>query len=329
MKKMLIRIIKNYKDRNYSQYSPNASMEWDGIRFTEEDVKECDGVVVLNTLKKKVTLKCPVDNIIAIMQEPYHVGDTDWMDSKLEQFRYVFTNHIPSSIGNKSEIILSHGALPWHVMKTYDELKAMSDPMTKENVISCIASNLTRWPGHKKRVEFIDYLKEHNKLEIDFYGKGTKFIKDKWDAIAPYKYSIVIENNDIDHYWTEKISDVYLGYALPFYFGCTNIDEYFPSDSYIWINIHDPQKALETMREAIESNEWEKRLDSITEARRRVLDEYNLFPMIASFAKANFRDKLSHKITLKPFVHDWRMRFKRYIDRKKAKFSKLFGHKNK
>jgi hypothetical protein len=328
-KKMLIRIIKNYKDRNYAQYSPNASMEWDGVRFTEEDVKECDGVVILNTLKKRVALKCPMENIVAIMQEPYHTGDTDWMDSKLEQFRYVLTNHIPSSVGNNTEIILSHGALPWHVFKSYDELKAIGGPMDKPNVISCIASNLTRWPGHKKRVEFIEYLKEHNELGIDFYGKGTKFIEDKWDAIAPYKYSIVIENNDIDHYWTEKISDVYLGYALPFYFGCTNINEYFPAESYIWIDINDPQKALQTMREAIENNEWEKRLDAILEARRRVLDEYNLFPMMASFIQANFSDKPRQKMILKPFVYDLKTRFSRYIDRKKIKFSRLLENKNK
>lgn len=322
---MLIRIIKNYKDRNFTGYSPNGSMKWDDIEFTEEPVGICDGVIVLNTPKKRVSLKCPTDNIAVIMQEPYHQGDTDWMDSQLEQYRYVFTNHTPSVIGKNTQIILSHGALPWHVLKGYDELKAINTPMEKEKVISCIASNLTRWPGHKKRVAFIEYLKEYNDLGIDFYGKGTQFIEDKWDGIAPYKYSIVIENNDIDDYWTEKISDVYLGYGLPFYFGCTNINHYFPEDSYIWIDISNPKEALETMKTAIENNEWEKRIGAIAEARRRVLDEYNLFPMVAAFAKSHFFERDGKRTVIKPFQHDINTRIKRYIERKKKKLLKLVG----
>lgn len=321
---MLVQIIKNYKD-SYRDYSPGRSMMWDDITFTEEKVKECDFVVVLNTPKKSVTVKCAPDNIMAIMQEPYHQGDTDWMNDQLEKYHYVLTNHTPDPMPEGTQIMPSHGALHWYVCKTYDELKAMTVPMQKERSISCIASNLTRWPGHKKRVAFIDYLKEHNELGIDFYGKGTQFIEDKWDGVAPYKYSIVIENNDIDDYWTEKITDVYLGYALPFYFGCTNIDHYFPSDSYIWIDITDPEKALQTMREAIENNEWEKRLDAITEARRRVLDAYNLFPMVAEFIKNNFVNQTKEKRVLKPYQYDLKTRFQRYLERKRKRFSKLIG----
>lgn len=326
-KSMLIRIIKNYNDRNFTAYSPSGSMQWDGITFTEEAVKSCDGVIVLNTPKKKLSLKCPSENTIAIMQEPYHQGDTDWMDSQLEEYRYVLTNHTPSKIGGNTQIFLSHGALPWHVLKSYDELKAMNAPMQKEHLVSCIASNLTRWPGHKKRVAFIEYLKEHNELGIDFFGKGTQFIEDKWDGIAPYRYSIVIENNDIDHYWTEKISDVFLGFGLPFYFGCTNINHYFPEESYIWIDISDPKKALETMKTAIDNNEWEKRTAAIAEARRRVLDEYNLLPMAANFAKKHFVDTDRKKMTLRPYRYDFATRFHRYIERKKSKVQKLLAKK--
>lgn len=324
---MLIRIIKNYNDRNFSGYSPNSSMKWDEIEFTEEPVTSCDGVIVLNTPQKKVLLKCPVENVAVIMQEPYHQGDTDWMDTQLEQYHYVFTNHTPSVIGKNTQLILSHGALPWHVMKTYDELKAINSPMEKVKVISCIASNLTRWPGHKKRVAFIEYLKQHNELGIDFFGKGTQFIEDKWDGIAPYRYSIVIENNDIDHYWTEKISDVFLGFGLPFYFGCTNINHYFPEESYVWIDIADPQKALETMKAAIDNNEWEKRIAAIAEARRRVLDEYNLLPMAADFAKKHFVQSDKVSVTFTPFQYDLNTRIKRYLERKKKKLLKLMGKK--
>lgn len=321
---MLVQIIKNYKD-SYRDYSPNQSMQWGDIVFTEEKVKECDFILVLNTPKKSVKVKCAPENVMAIMQEPYHPGDTDWMNDQLEKYRYVLTNHMPDPMPVDTTIIPSHGALHWYVKKTYDELKTIETAPQKDKMISCIASSLTRWPGHKKRVAFIDYLKQHNELGIDFFGKGTQFLDDKWEGIAPYKYSIVIENSSMDDYWTEKISDVYLAYSLPFYFGCINIDKYFPRDSYIWIDISDPFKALETMKSAIENNEWEKRLGSIQEARRRVLDEYNLLPFAAKFIEQHYSAKEKKKFILTTYQYPIVERIKRYMRKKSAKLKKLFN----
>ncbi|HHH53888.1 MAG TPA: hypothetical protein ENK82_06670 [Campylobacterales bacterium] len=319
---MLVQIVKIYKG-SFKKYSPQESLLWDDVQFSEDKEKEADFVVVLNGVKKDITVKCNAKNVICVMQEPYYVGGTDWMDSQLENYHYVFTNHVPSQLSKNTNIVLSHGALNWHVDKSYDELKNMNEPNQKVKNISCIASSLTRWAGHKKRVEFINYLKENNGLGIDFFGKGTNFLEEKWDGIAPYKYSIAIENSSIDDYWTEKISDVYLSYSLPFYFGCTNIDKYFPKESYIWIDISDPKKALETMRLAIENNEYEKRLLYIEEARRRVLDEYNLFPFIVNFIKTLPVQNNKNKIRLKKYRYPLKERFKRYIERKRNRIIKI------
>lgn len=319
---MLVRIIKNYKD-SYKDYSPKGSMKWDDVFFTEENVKECDYVVVLNTPKKDAKVVCNPENVVAIMQEPYHDGHMEWMDKQLDKYRYVLTNHKPSVPPKRAEIIYSHGALHWYVNKTYDELKAMTEAPEKIKTISCIASSLTRWPGHKKRVEFVEYLKNNNTLNIDFYGKGTNFLEDKWDGVSPYKYSIVVENSEIDDYWTEKISDVYLSFSLPFYFGCTNIDKYFPKDSYIWIDISNPEKAMEAIQEAIQNNEWEKRLASIAEARKLVLDKYNLFPYVTDFIKDHYSSELKSKIRIPAYKYTLKEKLLRYMERKKNRFKKI------
>lgn len=319
---MLVQIIKNYDD-NYSKFSPNQSMIWKDIVFSEKNEKEADYVVILNTPKKDQTVRCNPSNIIAIMQEPYIKGDTDWMDNQLDKYAYVFTNHVPIEIPSSVEIIPSHGALHWYIDKSYDELKAMSLVSYKNKNISCIASSLTRWVGHKNRIAFIEYLKDNNSLEIDFFGKGTKFLEDKFDGIAPYKYSIAIENSSMNDYWTEKISDVFLSYSLPFYFGCTNLDKYFPKESYIWIDITNPKKALGTMKEAIDNNEYEKRLKYIKEARELVLDKYNLFPFIVDFIKTLPKQDKKEKIKLKKYQYPLGEKFNRYICRKKKSFQKF------
>ena len=121
---MLIRIIKNYNDVTYDRFSPEYSMRWGDIVFTEDCVRECDGVVVLNSPRKNITLKVYVNNIMAVMQEPYHSGDTDWMNEQLEVYNFIITSHQPRFL-SESQIILTHGSLPWHVLKSYDELKAI------------------------------------------------------------------------------------------------------------------------------------------------------------------------------------------------------------
>lgn len=53
-------------------------------------------------------------------------------------------------------------------------------------------------------------------------------------------------------------------------------------------------------------------------AREKVLDEHNLFPAIAKFAKENFKnDGEKRKITLRPFKYRFGARIQRYLKRKK------------
>ena len=63
--------------------------------------------------------------------------------------------------------------------------------------------------------------------------------------------------------------------------GCSNAGEYFPEESFIEIDIRDSQAALATIKAAIANNEYEKRLPAIIEARRRVIEDYNLGNMLA------------------------------------------------
>jgi hypothetical protein len=85
----------------------------------------------------------------------------------------------------------------------------------------------------------------------------------------------------VPDYFTEKLVDSFLGLALPFYFGCTNAEDYFPQESFIPIDIFDFEGSMNTIRQAIGANEYEKRLPYIKEARRRVLEEHNLFALLS------------------------------------------------
>ena len=134
---------------------------------------------------------------------------------------------------------------------------------------------------HLRRFEFLnEAVSEFGDL-ISVYGNGFHRVEHKAEAIDSFKYHLAVENHIGPHHWTEKLSDAFLGYSLPFYVGCPNAAEYFPEDAFIPIDMRDTKKAVDTIRAAIADNAFEKRLPAIIEARRRVIEEYNLGNMIA------------------------------------------------
>jgi hypothetical protein len=148
--------------------------------------------------------------------------------------------------------------------------------------------------GHQLRLNLIDFLKKEA-FDFDLFGKGIRPIEDKFDALYPYKYSIVIENSIYPHYWTEKIADCFLSWTMPIYYGASNIFDYFPEKSLIWINPKKPKDALQTIKNAIDEKLWNKNIDAIAEARQLVLNKYQFFPFMCGEIRAHANQKIENK----------------------------------
>ena len=56
-----------------------------------------------------------------------------------------------------------------------------------------------------------------------------------------------MENAVIPDYWTEKIADCFLAWTLPIYYGCPNLEDYFPEKSFIRIDIEKPEEAIDSI----------------------------------------------------------------------------------
>lgn len=277
--------------------TPGNQGIWDKIEFTVDPVEECDFAVVLNNnMKCESVVKCPKENIWALMQEPYVKGHSDWMVEGHEPFSRVYTHHIPS---NHSRYIVSQPSLPWHVNKSFDQLCQMDIP-AKSKTISWIAGNAMDIPGHIIRRSFLQFIQKNASIDIDLFGRAVQVIEDKWDGLAPYKYSLAIENSCSPDYWTEKIADCFLSWTIPFYCGCTNLEEYFPQESFIRIDIEKPEIAMDIIKSAIKNNEWEKRLPALKTAREQILNQYQLFPYLAKRIRAHHANNKDKTATLIP-----------------------------
>lgn len=69
--------------------------------------------------------------------------------------------------------------------------------------LSTVTSALAWMDGHKKRLDFLKYLQ--GSVDFDRFGRGVKDLEDKWDGLAPYRYSVAFENCSSSHYWTKKL----------------------------------------------------------------------------------------------------------------------------
>jgi len=294
----------------FARQTPGQSARWGDYQFIiDQDIDECDWWVVFEGLLKEEKTRCPKNNIILITGEPASIKF--YQKKYTDQFSQIVTCN--SSI--KHPNIFHHAQLhPWMVgvgfipgvkgkfkspiTKDYDELKNLgSIPKTK--LLSVISSNKISTPGHRLRLAFAEKLSAYFGDRIDIFGRDGNEIADKWDAIAPYKYHISIENDNINDWWTEKLADAFLALTYPFFYGCPNIERYFPAASLTKIDISKPDVAIKIIKTAIENNVYEKSTDQLLAAKNLILDKYNLFPFIAELCK-NAHSTTREEITLKP-----------------------------
>ena len=73
------------------------------------------------------------------------------------------------------------------------------------------------------------------------------------------------------------MADAFLGGAFLFYWGCPNLGEYFPSESFFAIDRDDPDAAAVAINTLLDNNHYQKVKPAVETARNLVLDRYNLF----------------------------------------------------
>jgi hypothetical protein len=105
--------------------------------------------------------------------------------------------------------------------------------VTKTEMASLIASDRRRLKGHKLRHKIVKRVRAEG-LDVDIMGRGYRFFEDKAEGLAPYRYSVVIENSREPGYFTEKLIDAFLLNTVPIYWGAPDIATFFDPNG-MWI----------------------------------------------------------------------------------------------
>jgi hypothetical protein len=159
-------------------------------------------------------------------------------------------------------------------------------PPSKKHKLSIVSSNKVRTKGHRDRLEFCKRLANDLNCEDHFFGRGIKDFKDKWVTLKEYEYTIAIENSQEEHWITEKLTDPFIAYTFPFYFGAPNVGNYYPKNSFQKIDINDYEKSKKVICNIINCNTfYSEHLTSLTLARKTFFDRF-VFPRhIENFKK--------------------------------------------
>jgi hypothetical protein len=125
----------------------------------------------------------------------------------------------------------------------------------KTKLVSLISSSKNFGPGHEYRLDWVRKLKN----KVDIFGRDIRTINRKEEALCDYMFSVTIENDQYETYWTEKILDCFVSGTIPVYHGAPDVGNYFNMDGIITLKKDfDPsmlsRELYESMMPAIEDN---------------------------------------------------------------------------
>jgi len=111
----------------------------------------------------------------------------------------------------------------------------------KQRPISTVVSNKAYLPLHRNRLRMIQYIKKRIDV-LDVYGRGICVIKDKSEALVPYKYHIACENSMSGP--SEKLWDALLSECVVFYLGSLHLVHPYLRRAIIPLPIDCPELAF-------------------------------------------------------------------------------------
>lgn len=236
---------KVFKQPRFIEYVHNKR-KWDGITFFTD--KFISGGKI-RAVESKVK--------VAILTEP----------RKLQPQMY----EAAETIINDVDLILTHDRIFLNKYPEKSRFFICSCPIIsyeetrihpKTKLCSMILSSKTQLDGHQLRHDIYNELKDNPKFAfIDYFGDGAgKYVVEKSDTVRDYMFSITIENNKKDFYFTEKIFDCLATGTIPIFWGCPSIGGFFDKDG---IKTFDTIQQLKTILSMISEAEYQKLLPNV------------------------------------------------------------------
>lgn len=146
----------------------------------------------------------------------------------------------------------------------------------KNKNISMITSNKSFLPGHQKRLQIMNAVKDF----VDVYGRGFKEIKNKSEGLLDYYFSVAIENDATDDYFSEKILDCFMTSTIPIYFGSDCVYKFFNPKGIINIKEFNDLKDIKSISKDMYFNNIDAIADNYFIAKQHDRQIYSVLKII-------------------------------------------------
>lgn len=203
---------------------------------------------------------------IAWILEPFPIND--------RPYRYI-AEHF-----HKFDLVLSHNAdfisrLGERGSYYYNGMSLIKPddwkPHEKTKFMSIVVSTKNMTQDHGFRHQLVREIR-NRKLPVDIYGKGYNFVEDKADALREYKFSIALENCQIDSYISDKIHDCFATYTVPVYRGCDSVRKYFNMDGIFPVQtIEDTIRMIEALNRDQDAIYYDKAKNAMADNHKRAI----------------------------------------------------------
>ncbi len=140
--------------------------------------------------------------------------------------------------------------------------------VTKHAMCSLIASAKRSQEGHRLRHEIVERARATG-VSVTAMGGGYAPFGAKAEGLAPYRYSVVIENVRERNYFTEKLIDAVLCETVPIYWGCPNVEDFFDTEGMI---ICDSTGQIEAAMAAMSVEDYAARRPALAAQKERAAD---------------------------------------------------------
>tara|TARA_Y100000310_G_scaffold320454_1_gene376917 strand:+ start:297 stop:1157 length:861 start_codon:yes stop_codon:yes gene_type:complete len=268
----------------YLGQTKDNSGEWGDIKVVT-DLKEADYYIIMDGLSRDLDLDW--SKVIYFQREP-------------EVIKLPYLNHnFPDEILFNGTYKNFYNVVTWWLhSKSFNELVDLPYPTKSKKISTITSGKIGNNECRANRVKFLNRFIEKFP-SIDVYGRGIKshlHNKDcykgavrgdtrfcKFTGIIDYEYSVAMENTLEKNSWTEKACDVFLSWAIPIYSGASNFGEYFPEDSFLQIDITNPD--IDFIIDFISQPPNKKQIEALREARNLILYKYNIWAVIDNILK--------------------------------------------
>lgn len=217
-------------------------------------------------------------NVTTMVVEPaiIHARHLRWLRLTHRRFFRVMTYHEQLLDRIPNGLFLPYGTT-W--VPEYDEIS-----LEKNQAMSLIASAKRDHVGHQLRHRLVEHVQSTGQ-DVTVLGRGYAPFDRKSDGLAPYRFSVVIENARERNYFSEKLVDAVLCETVPIYWGCPNIGDFIDTGGMI---ICETEAELQTAIAAVSDAQYDALLPALRAAK----------PQAASFADLELRAAETLKASL-------------------------------